>query len=96
METIVEKQIASTNLILDNEQLDSIYVDGGFSNNELYIKGLNKSYSTKHIFVAEVPHATALGAALSKHGSWNRKEIPDNLIKLKKINLNYSNTSTKL
>jgi hypothetical protein len=41
------------------------------------------------VFAAEVAQATALGAALAIHRYWNKKPIPDNLISLKKIRVQF-------
>jgi len=62
---IVEQQIKSTNLILNNTQVKNIYVDGGFSNNLNFINGLVSAYPDFHIFSAKVPQASAIGALLS-------------------------------
>ena len=84
---LVQQQVFSTNFILDkNETLTTIYVDGGFSKNEIYMNLLSMQYPENEIFGAEVAQASALGAALILHSKWNRYSVPKNLITLRKYN----------
>ncbi len=62
---IVEKQVISTNLVLQNSPVEQIFVDGGFSKNDIYMRLLAQSFPKLKIYRAEVSEATALGAALS-------------------------------
>lgn len=79
---LVRKQIISTNLILANTQVKRIFVDGGFSNNEIFMNMLARSYSEYEVFAAAIPQASSLGAALAVHEKWNTEAIPNNLISL--------------
>jgi len=79
---LVRKQIISTNLILANTQVKRIFVDGGFSNNEIFMNMLATSYCEFEVFAAAIPQASALGAALLVHQKWNTQAIPNNLISL--------------
>jgi L-fuculokinase len=81
---LLRKQCYSTNLILTKE-IKRIFIDGGFSKNEIYMNLLAKMFPKLEIFAAEVAQATALGAALAVHDSWNEKTIPANLIHLKRV-----------
>jgi glycerol kinase len=79
---LVQKQIISTNLIIANSKVKRIFVDGGFSNNEIFMNMLAKGYSQNEVFAAAIPQASAIGAALAVHEKWNSKSIPNNLISL--------------
>jgi hypothetical protein len=79
---LVSKQIKSTNLIIANTKVKRIFVDGGFSHNEIFMNLLAKAYSEYEVFAAAIPQASALGAALAVHHKWNTKSIPNNLISL--------------
>jgi sugar (pentulose or hexulose) kinase len=79
---LVRKQIISTNLIIANTNVKRIFVDGGFSHNEIFMNLLAKSYAQYEIFAAAIPQASALGAALVVHKNWNTQSIPTNLISL--------------
>ena len=84
---LVRQQVFSTNFVLDkNNTPTTIYVDGGFSKNEIYMNLLSMQYPDNEVFGAEVAQASALGAALILHSKWNRYSIPKNLITLKKYN----------
>jgi sugar (pentulose or hexulose) kinase len=79
---LVKKQIISTNLIIANSKVKRIFVDGGFSNNEIFMSMLAKGYSQYEVFSAAIPQASSIGAALAVHEKWNSKSIPNNLISL--------------
>jgi glycerol kinase len=83
---IVKQQVKSTNLILQNTRCKKIFVDGGFSTNEIYMSLLAHFYSTFEVYAASVPQATAIGAALVMHQHWNESDIPASIVKLKRYN----------
>ena len=85
MEEIVNKQVQSTNLILQSST-KKVFVDGGFSKNEYYLKGLAKAYPELEIYTSTIPQASAIGAALVIHESWNPNPKPTNLIELRRYN----------
>jgi glycerol kinase len=70
-------------LILPNTGVNRIFVDGGFSKNNLYMNLLAASYPGIEVFGASMAQASAVGAALTIHKEWNSKAIPNNLIELK-------------
>jgi sugar (pentulose or hexulose) kinase len=80
---IVEQQIQSTNLVLKGTAVKRIFVDGGFSNNTVYMNLLAAAFSGIEVYAASVPQASALGAALAIHRHWNSKPLPLNIIELK-------------
>lgn len=82
MMDIVEKQVASTNLVLNGSEVRRIFVDGGFGKNPIYMNLLASAYQHREVFAASVPQATALGAALAIHSAWNKKALPNDVIQL--------------
>ena len=85
---IVKQQHASTQLVLKGTPVKRIFVDGGFSNNEIYMNLLAAIFPEMEVFAASMAQATALGAALSIHHLWNTKPFPNNLIELKYYSAN--------
>ena len=81
---LVDKQIVSSKLVLNDDSVKKLFVDGGFGKNEIYMNLLAKAFPEMEIYAASVAQATALGAALALHEDWNDKEIPQNLIDLKR------------
>ena len=80
---LVDKQIVSSKLVLNDDSVKKLFVDGGFGKNEIYMNLLAKAFPEMEIYAASVAQATALGAALALHEDWSSKEIPQNLIDLK-------------
>ena len=81
---LIAQQVASLNLVLGRSNPKNIFVDGGFSKNEIFMNLLAETYSNKQIYASEIAQASALGAALVIHEYWNDKPIPEQLIKLKR------------
>jgi sugar (pentulose or hexulose) kinase len=79
---LVQQQITSSALVLKDTPVKRIFVDGGFSKNAIYMTLLAVAFSDIEVFAASMPQATALGAALAIHQSWNTKALPNNLIEL--------------
>ncbi|MFN4145652.1 MAG: FGGY-family carbohydrate kinase [Runella sp.] len=77
---IVKAQIASTQLVLNNAEVEYLFVDGGFSKNPIYMNLLAMAFPNKKVCAASVAQATALGAALCLHAHWNPLKIPADLI----------------
>lgn len=80
---LVNKQIVSSKLVLNDDSVKKLFVDGGFGKNEIYMNLLAKAFPEMEVYAASVAQATALGAALAIHEDWSEKEIPQNLIDLK-------------
>lgn len=81
---IAAAQAASTALVLNGAPVKCIYVDGGFSRNELFMYLLAVHFPQIEIYAASMAQATAIGAALAIHDAWNREALPENLITLQK------------
>ncbi|MFI5185841.1 MAG: FGGY-family carbohydrate kinase [Chitinophagales bacterium] len=87
---IIRQQIKSTNLVLQGTTVKRIFVDGGFGKNPIYMQLLAKNLPGIEVYSAMIPQASALGAALAIHKSWNKHPVPSDLIELKY----YANTET--
>ena len=83
MINIICRQVASTQMILKGTGVKRIFVDGGFSNNSIYMNLLAQAFAGIEIFAASMPQATAMGTALAIHAKWNKHSIPGDMIKLK-------------
>ncbi len=51
-------------VIPENDDIEIIYITGGFSKNPLFIRLVASSFPDKKVFTSEIGNATALGAAL--------------------------------
>jgi sugar (pentulose or hexulose) kinase len=80
---LIQKQVASTKLALGKTTVTRIFVDGGFSKNDIYMYLLAQSFPTMEVYAASVAQASALGAALVIHDQWNTQSLPSNLIQLR-------------
>jgi glycerol kinase len=69
--------------VLNNSQVKQIFVDGGFSQNKVFMHLLARAYPNIKVYAASVPQATALGTALAIHPHWNSQAIPKALVELK-------------
>jgi sugar (pentulose or hexulose) kinase len=81
--SIIHQQVISTNLVLKETNVRKIFVDGGFSKNPIYMQLLADNFPGIEIYAANIPQASALGAALAIHHHWNEKNIPTDIIDLK-------------
>ncbi len=77
---IVSLQVRSTRLVLKGAAVKRIFVDGGFSRNQIYMHLLAKSFSEMDVYAASVPQASALGAALVFHQHWNPHPLPQRIV----------------
>jgi sugar (pentulose or hexulose) kinase len=59
----------------DND-IENIYITGGFSKNQLFLKLISDSYPIKNVYTSEIFNATALGAALVILGSLDPSKKP--------------------
>lgn len=84
MHGMVQKQVHSTLLAIGKSKIQRIFVDGGFSHNPLYMRGLAAAFPKLEVCAASVAQATALGAALHIHHAWNTS-VPNNLIQWKPV-----------
>lgn len=82
MTAIIQQQKISTNLVL-NPSIQQIFVDGGFSNNAVYMHLLATVFPSLKVSAALLPQSSSRGAAMVIHDSWNPESLPTNLIALK-------------
>lgn len=80
---IAQQQYIATKRVLNGTTVKRIFVDGGFSKNAIYMNLLAALFPEIEIFAASMAQATAMGAALAIHSSWNNKPLPNDLIELK-------------
>jgi len=80
---IIQQQVISSDLVLHHADAHQIFVDGGFSNNPVFMHFLAAAYPNKKVFAATLSQASSLGAAMAIHTHWNSKSIPQQLIQLK-------------
>ena len=82
MLVIIKQQARSTQLVLNGSPAKRLFVDGGFSRNAVYMNFLAMAFPQLEVYATSMAQATALGAALAIHNSWNKKPLPNTLIKL--------------
>jgi sugar (pentulose or hexulose) kinase len=80
---IMLQQFTSTKLVLSGSAVKRIFVDGGFSNNSIYMHLLALAFPNMEVYAASVAQATAMGAALAIHTKWNTQTVPADMVKLK-------------
>ncbi len=80
---LVRAQYDSTQLVLKGTAVKRIFVDGGFSKNLIFMNLLAKVFPEIEVFAANMAQATAVGAALAIHKSWNNRSLPNDIIGLK-------------
>jgi sugar (pentulose or hexulose) kinase len=83
MRDIMVQQVALTRLVMNDPNVKHIFVDGGFSKNDVYMNLLSMAFPKISVAAATVPQSTGLGAALAIHQYWNPEPLPDNIIQLK-------------
>lgn len=88
---IMEQQIHSTNIVLKGTNVKRIFVDGGFSQNPIYMHLLSEAFPDIEVYAASVPQASALGAAMVIHSYWNPKPLPSDMIDLKLYSIQHNN-----
>lgn len=81
MDIMLEQQ-ASLQRLLKGSPANTIYVDGGFAGNRLYMQMLALAFPEQDVYAATVSQASALGAALSIHDAWNGGPVPDHIVQL--------------
>lgn len=80
---LVNQQYISTNRVLQGTGAKRIFVDGGFSKNVIFMNLLAAAFPQLEVFAAYMAQATAVGAALAIHKSWNTKPLPNDIVELK-------------
>ena len=79
---LVQKQVQAVYLAKGNTAVRRLFVDGGFSKNTIYMKLLASQFADCEVYAASMAQASALGAAIVLHDSWNPKPLQNDLIEL--------------
>jgi sugar (pentulose or hexulose) kinase len=80
---LIGRQQQSTQLVLNGTSVKRVFVDGGFSQNTVYMHLLASAFPDLEIYAASIPQASALGAALVIHQHWNNHNQFKDLVQLK-------------
>lgn len=80
---LADQQYHATQRVLKGTNVKRIFVDGGFSKNAIFMNLLSAAFPELEVFAASMAQATAVGAALAIHKSWNTKPLPNDIIQLK-------------
>jgi len=76
-------QAASTRLLFSQKAVNRIFVDGGFSKNNIFMNLLARAFDGIEVYAASMAQATAIGAALVVHEHWNSLPVPGNIVDLR-------------
>lgn len=68
---LVAQQVASLALAIGQTAVQRLFVDGGFSRNDVFMHLLADAYPTMSVQASKLAQASALGAALAIHDYWN-------------------------
>jgi sugar (pentulose or hexulose) kinase len=82
MMDIMDQQLKSTKPVLKSS-VKRIFVDGGFSKNQVYMHLLAGAFPEIEVFAANTAQASAVGAAMAIHEHWNSRPLPTDIIELK-------------
>lgn len=80
---LIKRQSFSSEFVM-TKNIKRIFVDGGFSNNPIFMNLLASLYQDKEVYAATIAQSTALGAALAIHNKWNPLPVSENIIVLKR------------
>ncbi len=62
-----------------------LFVDGGFSQNPVFMTLLKDAFPHLEVYAATSPHASALGAAVAIHKPWSKKATPTHLVNFDRV-----------
>jgi sugar (pentulose or hexulose) kinase len=66
-------------ILPEKDDIENVYITGGFAKNKIFLKLIAKSFPSKKVFTSVINNATALGAALVIFGSVSDKQPELNL-----------------
>jgi sugar (pentulose or hexulose) kinase len=84
MKHLVAKQVRSTQLVIERTGVKKIFVDGGFSQNPIYMHLLAASFPETEVYSTSMAQASGLGAALAIHSAWNPSPFPASVLEKKR------------
>ena len=70
MMDLVTQQVASTRLILTDNSIKHIIVEGGFANNTIFMKLLTEAFFHQKVYRANLAQGSAVGAAMVIGAAW--------------------------
>lgn len=73
-------------LILDDQDINTIYVSGGFARNEIFVRSLATLFYDKEVYTSQIENSSALGAALAIWNVMDKRKKPKVDLNLKKWN----------
>jgi hypothetical protein len=77
MVELAELTIEAIDLIMPaTDDIENIYITGGFSKNLLFLRLISDSYPSKNVYTSEIANATALGSALVIYNRLNPRIKP--------------------
>lgn len=79
---IMEQQVISTKLVMHDAPVKKLFVDGGFSKNDVYMNLLASAFRHIEVYSAQVAQASALGAAIAIKRAWNGNPLPPDTVSL--------------
>lgn len=80
---LIHQQYLSTSIVLKDAMVKRIFVTGGFGKNAVFMSMLAQVFPDIEVFAASMPQASAIGAAMAIHKSWNRNPMANDAIELK-------------
>lgn len=75
MYELMELQIQASELSLGNTTIKKVYIDGGFAENELFVKLVSTHFKNYEVLTAKASNGSALGAALMVNEGIGGKDI---------------------
>jgi sugar (pentulose or hexulose) kinase len=78
---MINKQVKSIQLVLNEKTPGIIFVDGGFSKNSIYMQMLANEFPLSKIYTGFSSEASALGAAIAFGKNRSNKDLLQKLIK---------------
>jgi sugar (pentulose or hexulose) kinase len=85
MYDLVRKQFRSTSLALRDSPVKKIFVDGGFSQNAVFMNLMARFFPDVEVYGASMSQGSALGTALALHGAWSEQPPPEKLVALRRF-----------
>lgn len=83
---IIKQQVFSSKLVLNAAPAKKIFVDGGFGKNDVFMHLLSAAFPGIKVYAANIPQASAIGAALVMHDHFSKEKLKPDLIHLKEYN----------
>lgn len=81
---LVAQEVAAIKQIQGYASPRILIVEGEFSDNELFMRMLAEAFFDKHVYASEYKNLSALGAALVISDNWNKNNMKNFSIKLKR------------